>query len=226
MELPHGLVNAWERKQPFPPRASKNAEELPLPTLLSQALLAFAIEFERESIAPLWLCANTIRVLGEKPIREADIPRLTGCSPETSGIGWQLKPYIVVESDRKARGKTVRLSPRGLEAQKMYRRLTAEVEKRWEARYGKDALRGLRASLECILNAEHGEGLLLAEGLIPPPGTVRAGDTAPALGRSDLGPAAKQRARDLVAQTEAFVADPPCALPHYPLWDMNRGFGP
>ncbi len=38
--------------------------------------------------------------------------------------------------------------------------------------------------------------------------------------------AAKQRARELVAQTEDFVRDPAGTLPHYPLWDMNRGFGP
>jgi hypothetical protein len=32
--------------------------------------------------------------------------------------------------------------------------------------------------------------------------------------------------RDLVAQTEAFQRDPINALPYYPLWDPNRGFGP
>jgi hypothetical protein len=30
----------------------------------------------------------------------------------------------------------------------------------------------------------------------------------------------------VVAQSEAFVSDPANTLPHYPLWDMNRGFGP
>jgi len=59
-----------------------------------------------------------------------------------------------------------------------------------------------------------------------PPGTVRAGEIAPALGRQLVGSAARQRAHDIVAQNEAFVADPAAALPHYPLWDMNRGFGP
>jgi hypothetical protein len=32
--------------------------------------------------------------------------------------------------------------------------------------------------------------------------------------------------RDRVAQTALFLRDPVGALPHYPLWDMNRGFGP
>jgi 16S rRNA (cytosine967-C5)-methyltransferase len=186
-------------------------------------LLAFAMEFERGSAASLALSANTLRVLGETPIPEKDIPGLTGSSAETAGIGWQLKPYIVVECDRaKGRGKLVRLSPRGRVAQQHYHRLTAEIEKRWELRFGKETIRALRQSLEGILSAEHGERLAIVAGLIPPPGTVRAGDAAPALGRRDVGSAAKQRARDLVAQTEYFLKAPAAALPHYPLWDMNR----
>jgi hypothetical protein len=30
----------------------------------------------------------------------------------------------------------------------------------------------------------------------------------------------------MAKQTEAFLRDPAGTLPHYPLWDMNRGFGP
>jgi hypothetical protein len=37
---------------------------------------------------------------------------------------------------------------------------------------------------------------------------------------------AKQRMRDRVAQTALFIQDPIGSLPHYSLWDMNRGFGP
>jgi hypothetical protein len=48
----------------------------------------------------------------------------------------------------------------------------------------------------------------------------------PALGRRTVGPAARQRMRDLVAQTAEFMRDPAGTLPHHPLWDMNRGFGP
>ena len=45
-------------------------------------------------------------------------------------------------------------------------------------------------------------------------------------GSGRVGAGARQRMRDLVAQTEAFVRDPAGRLPHYPLWNMNRGFGP
>ncbi len=37
--------------------------------------------------------------------------------------------------------------------------------------------------------------------------------------------AARRRMRDLVAQTEMVQRHPAASLPHYPLWDMNRGFG-
>jgi hypothetical protein len=71
-----------------------------------------------------------------------------------------------------------------------------------------------------------GNSLILAEGLVPPAGTARAGEQAPALGRRDMGAAARQRTRDLVAQTEMSPRHPAATLPHYPLWDRNRDSGP
>ncbi len=227
LELPEALPFGWEGMGEFPPRVKSGRRSHPLATLLSQLLLAFRIEFDRESAAPLPFCANTLRVLGEEPIRAAEIPRLTGGSPETSDIGWQIKPYVVVTSDPAAsRGKVVRLSPRGLMAQQAYYRLIWDIEKRWEKRFGNDAIAALRESLQRLFARRGAGSPLLSEGLVPPRGTVRAGDEAPALGRPDLGVAARQRMRDLVAQTEAFIRDPAGTLPHYPAWDMNRGFGP
>lgn len=228
IELPDGLPgigleDTWE----FPRRVTHCEGPLPLPTLLSRVLLAFRIEFDRESPVALAWCANMLRVLSDKPIRTMELPRLTGCSPETSAIGWQIRPFVVVEPDPEAnRGKVVRLSARGLSAQQTYSRLVCEIEKRWETRFGEEIIRRLRESLRELFELRGEDGLLLAQGLAPPPGTVRAGDHAPALGRRDVGAAARKRMRDLVAQTGQFVRDPAGALPHYPLWDMNRGFGP
>ena len=39
-------------------------------------------------------------------------------------------------------------------------------------------------------------------------------------------PAEITRTREMAAQTRAFIDDPAGALPHYPMWDMNRGYGP
>jgi hypothetical protein len=203
--------------------SGEDVEQLPLASLFDRLLRAFRLEFDRQAVAPLDLSANILRVLGSEPVREAEIPRLTGGSPETSGIGWQVKRYIVIEPDPSARrGKLVLLSPLGIKAQHDYQRLTAEIEQRWEADFGANQIRALRESLQTILT----KGDLLADALTPPAGTARAGDQAPALGRRDVGVAARKRMRDLIVQTEAFRKDPAGALPHYPLWDMNRGFGP
>ena len=227
VELPYGLPASWEVSEEYAPRTAHHDRNLPLPVLLSQLLLAFTLEFDRESRTPLSLCANTLRVLGEKPIPEADIPRLTGGSPETAGIGWQIKPYIIVEPDPNARrGKVVRLSPLGLRAQQTYHELVEKIELRWEEKFGKQNIRRLRKSLEQLLSRRSGDRTPLSEGLVPAEGTLRAGHQRPALGRRDVGAAARQRMRHLVEQTEMFQRDPAGSLPHYPLWDMNRGFGP
>jgi hypothetical protein len=227
LDLPQGFPGDWPLTPPYPRRVRRGTDSLALPALLSQALLAFALEFDRESRAPLALCANGLRVLGEKPVREAEIPRLTGGSPETSGIGWQLKPYIIVEPDPSgARGKLVRLSPLGVSAQQTYYRLTDEIEKRWEERFGGEEMRRLRESLQGLITRRDEYGVALAAALRPPSGVARAGEQTPGLGRRDVGAAARQRMRELVAQSHAFVSDPAGTLPHYPLWDINRGFGP
>jgi hypothetical protein len=221
LQLPQGLPSAILQLPRFAPRKSAAEDGLPLPVLLSRVLLAFALDFERESPTPISLCANTIRVLGEEPIPEAEIPLRSGCSAETAGLGWQHKPYIIVERDpARGRGKFVRLSEAGLQAQKDYKSIASAIEEKWEERF-RTATKDVRGSLTALL--QRGE---LSEGLKPPPGTTRAGAQTPALGRFDVGPAALRRKRDLVAQTEAFMRDPAGALPHYPLWDMNRGFGP
>ena len=227
VELPFGLPRSWEGTDEYPPRVTRGESHLTLPTLLSRLLLTFRLEFDHESPAPLEICANTLRVLGEKPIRVAEIPRLAGGSRETTDIGWRIKPYVVGAADPTAgRGRVARPSSRGLRAKETYFRLMAQIEKRWEARFGEEQIGRLRESFQTLFDRRNGDRVLLSEGLVPPQGTVRAGHQAPALGRRDMGAAARQRVRDLVAQTEAFMRDPAAALPHYPLWDMNRGFGP
>jgi hypothetical protein len=229
VELPQGFIGGrtFEWAESLPARDSHAATDLPFSTLLSQALQMFTLEFDRESDASLELSASVLRVLGQPPVRVGDLPKLTGGSPERSDIGWELKPYVSLEADpTTTRGKVVRLTPRGLKAQQTYGQLVVEIEKRWETKVGKREVRQLRQSLEELINRGNGDEWLLSEGLIPPHGVARAGDQSPALGRRDVGAAARKRMRDLVVQTEAFVRDPVGSLPHYPLWDMNRGFGP
>jgi hypothetical protein len=130
-ELPQGLPGAILRLPEFAARKSITEGGLPLPVLFSRVLLAFALDFERDSRTPISLCANAIRCLSSKPIPEAEIPRRTGCSEETSGIGWQLKSYVIAEQDPgRGRGKFVRLSEIGVKAQHDYHRLAREIERK------------------------------------------------------------------------------------------------
>jgi len=227
LDLPQALPVRWNADYSHPKRSTLRTAGDPLPALLSQLLLAFTIEFDHESRVPLALCANTLRVLGQTPVPLSEIPLLTGASPESSDIGWQAKPFVAVGAGAARRGRVARLTPLGIKVQRKYHKLVREIEERWEARFGGESIRSIRDCLESLFAARSAEGRpLLGEGMVPAEGTVRAGEQAPALGRRDVGSAARQRMRDLVAQTEMFVRDPANALPHYPLWDINRGFGP
>lgn len=229
LALPQGLPMPWldDVRVSYPAGAPQAATGWPLPTLLSRALLMFALEFNAEADAPLSMSANTLRVLGATPTPAAQVARLTGCSPETAGLGWQHKPYVTAGPDPSGkRGRVLCLTARGLKAQGEYHRRTRDIEERWRRRFGAVNVRRLRQLLQEVLTRRREGRLVIGEALAPPAGVARAGHQTPSLGRREMGPAARQRLRDLVAQTEAFVADPEGSLPHYPLWDMNRGFGP
>lgn len=230
IELPLGFPGGGfnvASGESYPARRSKNETGLTLAALLSQVLLEFTLEFDHKSKTPLSLSANVIRVLDrERDIHLNELPALTGGSSETSDIGWQLKRYVEVKKDPSAkRGKVIRLTTVGGKAHDEYYKLTAEIEKSWEEKFGAEKVRALRFSLEALLDKRDDSGLVIRLGLIPPQGTARSGALVPALGRKDVGPAARQRTRDLVAQTQLFIKDPK-SLPHFPMWDANRGFGP
>jgi hypothetical protein len=225
--LPSGVNVPW--RWVYPPRKSQKKEaDIPLSALLSRVLLMFTIEFNQRSSVPIMICANTIRVLNENTgVRLGDMPRLTGCSPEASDVGWALKRFVVVEGDPSGkRGKVAKLSPPGLKAQKAYYHLTSGIEKEWEGKFGTAKVRRLRSALETILALQKDGESVLGQGMVPPEAVIRDGSVAPALGRREPGVAAKRRGRDTVEQTKLFVTVPGDSLPHYPMWDMNRGFGP
>lgn len=94
---------------------------LDLSALLSRVLLAFTIDFERESRLSLAISANALRVLTEEGVRGRDLPHLIGVSKEAISVSvrfleWHGCP--VVEPDPTAtRTRLVRLTPKGQEAQ-------------------------------------------------------------------------------------------------------------
>src|SRR5579872_380093 len=221
-DLPAGLPFVFNENEDEScvPKSSMKLADLQISSILSQVLLTFAIQFNKRSRVPLVLCANVIRVLSDiAPVREGELPRLTGSSQESSDIGWRLKPFVILESDPAKRGKLVRLSPRGKLAHEDYYRITSEIEKEWEKKFGGE----LRRSLEKLLQLKSEDKSLLAKGLVPPEGVARAGVLVPALGRRDVGAAAKKRMKDLADQTKRFIEDPENSLPHYPIWGSKPG---
>jgi DNA-binding MarR family transcriptional regulator len=145
--LGYGLFSRADRE----PRAPAARD---LPALLSRVLLAFALDFERESDLSLAICANVIRLLTQEGVRVRDLPRLSGVSKEAIAMasGFLAKGrYIVVEPDPTAsRTKRVRLTAKGRDAQDEYVRLLAAIEERWQARFGEYAIRNIRDSLEQV----------------------------------------------------------------------------
>jgi DNA-binding MarR family transcriptional regulator len=179
--LGYGLFSRGPEREPPAPAGRKDdtgSSQLPLSALLSRVLLAFAIEFERESDLSLAISANVVRVLDEKGVRVRDVPRRSGLSKELikSSVGLlEKRRYLVVESDPTAKAKKlVRLTPKGREAQYAYRQRLGIIEERWRARFGKDAIRDLRESLERLVASPPAELPPLFRGLEPYPDGWRA----------------------------------------------------
>lgn len=179
-------------------RAAPGAVAEDLAALLSQALLAFTLEYEDESDLSLALCANVVRVLSVDGVPVRDLPGRTGVSKEaiTAAVGFlQRSGHVAVELDPASAAKLVRLTDRGLAAQAVHARLGKAIERRWRKRLGADFDRLSRALVS---------GKQLALGLQPYPDGWRA------------------MRNPYRARTQAVLADPAAALPRYPMV-LHRG---
>lgn len=151
---------------------------LPLSALLSRVLLAFAMEFERQSELSLAISANMVRVLDDQGVRIRDLPLMTGVSKEaiSMALGFlQKRGMAKIEIDSSVRRvKLVRLTPKGREAQETYRRRLHTIEERWEVRFGKNTLRNLRRCLKKLVGEPTAQLSPLFRGLEPFPSGWRA----------------------------------------------------
>jgi methyltransferase (TIGR00027 family) len=148
-----------------------DAADLPLWALLSRVLLAFAVDFERESAVSLAISANVLRVLSSEGVRARDVPDLAGVSKESVAMAMTalLAAGLVAEEPAPAgsRGKVIRLTRPGEAARVRYPVLVADIEARWHERFGTGTITALRQALEGVSGQ-------LAEGLAPYPGNWRA----------------------------------------------------
>jgi DNA-binding MarR family transcriptional regulator len=157
MELPEylpvlGYGLSTEAPRQYGPRAVEPPRHLT--ALLSKVLHAFTIEFERESEVSLAISANVVRLLNDEGVRVRDLPRLSGVSKEAIAmvVGFlQKRGYVTVDLDPAAsRTKVVRMTAKGRAAHRKYQEALASIEKRWQERFGENAIRNLRESLEAL----------------------------------------------------------------------------
>src|SRR5688572_2467140 len=130
-----------------------------LSALLSQALLAYTLDFERTWELSLPLSANFVRVLGDDGLDVRELPAIAGVSPEATSMAVKFLAktgHVTVEA------KLVRLTAKGLEAQAAAPGLHADAEAAWTTRR-------LRKALTTFLSHPK-----LAEGLEPYPDGWRA----------------------------------------------------
>jgi DNA-binding MarR family transcriptional regulator len=156
---------------------------LGLPALLSRVLLAFAVEFERDSGVSLAIGANVLRVLDERGVRVRDVPLLSGVSKEAismaAGILERHRLAVVEPDPNGSRFNVVRLTSKGRAAQEAYRQRIGDVEERWRTDDGNAALESLRCSLDRLVGDATPERSPLFRGITPYPDGWRASVGAP-----------------------------------------------
>jgi DNA-binding MarR family transcriptional regulator len=178
--LGYGLLSdnllRTKRNRPGEHSESKDAP-LSLASSLAKTLLAFTRDFEREAGLSLAICADVLRPARREGVSLRELPRRSGVSKEAIAMAvkyLEKRGFVVAAPDAGGRNKMLRLTPKGLAALESYHHLVREIERRWRARYGEQALLQLRVSLERLAGAPAADAQLLMSGMTPYPDGWRA----------------------------------------------------
>jgi hypothetical protein len=133
---------------------------VPLPTLLSQSLVAYTIEFDNEAEHRMphrttrhsepggrgvWLVSmamwlNCMQYVTGEPMLVTELEQRARTGTNLDGMRrWG---YVALESEsggdpkRKPKDLTIRATQRGQQAQEVWRPLAAEIDHRWRDRFG------------------------------------------------------------------------------------------
>jgi hypothetical protein len=114
--------------------------DLPLSALVSEALVAFAMQYEEESPVALSLSTDVIRRIpaGGRPLREVD---------SSPGVSALIRHGFVRVCGTKGR-EIACLTPRGLDVHRAYEQRIQAVETSWREKFGSDPVTALRCALE------------------------------------------------------------------------------
>jgi hypothetical protein len=156
------------------------AADLSLATLLSQALVAFTMEFDNEFehqmphrttkfglkggshngpwLVSLVMWSNCMQWVGQEDVRVGELEDLARTKTNLDGmVRWG---YILIEpnppdsrSKRPGADWMIRATLKGRRAQEIWEPLFAVIEQRWEARFGKREIDQLRESLRALTSA-------------------------------------------------------------------------
>lgn len=175
--------------------------ELDLSALLSRALLAITLEFERDSPdVSLTAAANVVRVIDDAGTSLKELPGRAGVAKEGQAAlvnSLKKKGYLSIGTDK---AKTLKLTAKGKRVRDDYPLRVAEIEARWEQTVGHPTIVVLRKGLDAIL--DHPK---FTDGLEPHEGGWRLDKRYAAL-------------------TAAQLSDPRAALPHHPMLTHRGGF--
>jgi hypothetical protein len=169
--LPAGFpILGWDRVRELRPAEPRSTNGLS--TLLAQAILSMARDFDHQSPLSLSTTQNLIRVV-EGPVAVRDLPLRAGISKEAVaiGVGRLVRSGLATESGSP---KTVTLTARGRAAARSSLEQRQELDERWAVSPE------LGGALDVIV------GPRLAEGLEPPPDGWRANPPYLAQSRATL----------------------------------------
>ncbi len=148
--------------------------ELPLTALLSQALVAFTVEFDNEAERQIqhrtarhgstpggvWLVSmamwlNCMRYVSADPITVGELARVARCGTNLDGMRrWGYVTLTPHHEETRAKPPAhallIAATPRGQRAQHVWQPLTAAIEARWRDRFGQAEIAGLTTALATL----------------------------------------------------------------------------
>ena len=148
---PDGVVHGADWK-PVYRGEGDTVSMLPITALLSQALMAFTIDYENKFPWPLHSTLTRLAWVDENPRPLAELPEGHGVAGNGKSL---LERHLIVEvTTDAAKGKLVALTGRGVQVKQHHPGRLETVESEWRQRYGDKLVVDLRAALTPLATGE------------------------------------------------------------------------
>ena len=155
------LGGPWVAAKPGPPRIPAHGADwvpvvrgdgdtvsrLPLAALLSQALMAFLVDYEDRMPFPMAVAALLAQTMPAGAVRLADVPSVLAVD---GGGRSGLERHGVVNVTGRGDQRVARLTPTGVRIRDAYEPTVDDVERAWRKRYGDETVSELVTALARI----------------------------------------------------------------------------